>query len=265
MVRNIVITLAVLFSAVLSAAATLNKRIIGGEAVKDGEFPFIVTIIHSDYGPICGGSLLDNTTVLTAGHCITLTSKGWHVRAGTLNRTTSGQVIAAKPILYPRFSRPRRNGQPRHDIAILKLSTPFQESGTMYYPTLPDAGSDPVVNSHAIVAGWGLTGQPYNPLDPLKKANIPIHSRKRCSNQRWNATGIEDEFCAGGDGKDACNGDSGGPLIDEETGHIIGIPVVSSWLTECGEYPGIYTRVSSYIDWIQENLGVSQTTSSVKS
>lgn len=39
-VRKIVITLAVLFSAVLSAAATLDKRIIGGEAVKDGEFPF---------------------------------------------------------------------------------------------------------------------------------------------------------------------------------------------------------------------------------
>ncbi|KAH0591838.1 hypothetical protein MHUMG1_10404 [Metarhizium humberi] len=145
MVRKIVITLAVLFSAVLSAAATLDKRIIvGGEAAKDGEFPFLVTI--TDAGKhMCGGSLLDNTTVLTAAHCAK-ESKDW------LNRTTGGQVIAAKPILYPGF-RPRRNGDHPHDIAILKLSTPIQESDTVGYATLPPAGSDPVANSLAIAAG----------------------------------------------------------------------------------------------------------------
>ncbi|EFZ00099.2 hypothetical protein MAA_03876 [Metarhizium robertsii ARSEF 23] len=257
MVRKIVITLAVLFSAVLSAAATLDKRIFGGEAVKDGEFPFIVTIIDDTYGPSCGGSLLDNTTVLTAAHCL-IWSEGWH------NKTTGGQVIAAKPVLYPGFRRRRSSSHP-HDIAILKLSTPIQESKTIGYATLPDAGSDPVVNSFAIVAGWGRTGPQDDPLHPLKKATVSIQAREECSFGGRNATDNEDEVCAGGDGKDACQGDSGGPLIDKETRHIIGISSSSSRGGTCGVYPGLYTRVSSYIDFIQENLGVSQTTSSVKS
>ncbi|KAK9439328.1 extracellular trypsin protease [Metarhizium brunneum] len=202
MVGKIVITLAVLFSAVLSAAATLDKRIYGGEAVKDA---------------------------------------------------------------YPYLNKKRRYGHTANDIGILKLSTPIQKSKTIGYATLPDAGSDPVVGSPAIIAGWGLTEQRDDPLDQLKKATVPIHAREECSFERWNATGIEDELCAGGDGKDACAGDSGGPLIDKKTGHIIGITAVSSRFTTCAVYPGLYTRVSSYIDWIQENLGVSQTTSSVKS
>lgn len=71
------------------------------------------------------------------------------------------------------------------------------------------------------------------------------------------------KVCAGGDGKDTCKGDSGGPLIDQETGHIIGITSRSSWPCGCGRHPGLYGRVSSYIDFIQKNLGVPQTASSV--
>ncbi|KID77287.1 Trypsin [Metarhizium brunneum] len=258
MVRKIVITLAVLFSAVLSATATLDKRIIvGGEAAKDGEFPFLVSITNT-LKRTCGGSLLDSTTVLTAAHCVVETQE-W------LNRTTGGQVIAAKRIVYPGFLRHRRKGYPKHDIAILKLSTPIQESDTIGYANLPAAGSDPVANSLATIAGWGQVHNDGHPLDQLHKALVHIRAREKCTNESWNATGIEDEVCAGGDGKDTCGGDSGSPLIDQGTATIIGITSRSSWYSDCGQYPGLYTRVSSYLDFIQENLGVSQTTSSVKS
>ncbi|KAF5120891.1 Beta-fibrinogenase mucrofibrase-3 [Metarhizium anisopliae] len=69
MVRKAAITLAVAFSAVLAAAATVNKRIYGGEQAKEGEVPFLVRLHYEDPTVLCGGSLLDSTTVLTAAHC----------------------------------------------------------------------------------------------------------------------------------------------------------------------------------------------------
>lgn len=61
-------------------------------------------------------------------------------------------------------------------------------------------------------------------------------------------------FCAGLDqgGKDACNGDSGGPVIGSD-GTLVG---VVSWGQGCAEpgYPGVYTRLGNYVDWIKSNI-----------
>jgi trypsin len=40
------------------------------------------------------------------------------------------------------------------DLGILKLATPIPESSTIKYATLAAAGSDPLGNSTATVAGW---------------------------------------------------------------------------------------------------------------
>ncbi len=79
MLLQAAITLTVALSAVSAAAASLDKRIVGGEDAKDGEFPFLVSITGTK--GICGGTLLDGTTVLTAAHCIWGTVS---VRAGSL-------------------------------------------------------------------------------------------------------------------------------------------------------------------------------------
>lgn len=81
MAHKIAITLALVLSAFSASAATIDKRIVGGEDAKDGEFPFIVSIQDESGTHYCAGSLLDSTTVLTAGHC---TTAGDLVRAGTL-------------------------------------------------------------------------------------------------------------------------------------------------------------------------------------
>ena len=41
-----------------------------------------------------------------------------------------------------------------HDIAILNLETPIEESNTISYVLLPANGSDPPANSIAAAAGW---------------------------------------------------------------------------------------------------------------
>ena len=52
-------------------------------------------------------------------------------------------------------------------------------------------------------------------------------------------------ICAGEEGKDACQNDSGGPLTKD--GEIIGIV---SWGSGCGRLPGVYARVTHVKDWI---------------
>ncbi|GMF66017.1 unnamed protein product [Phytophthora lilii] len=56
-------------------------------------------------------------------------------------------------------------------------------------------------------------------------------------------------MCAGrGDKKDSCFGDSGGPLLVNDT--IVGI--VSTGGDKCGLLPRIYTRVAHVLPYINE-------------
>nr|XP_039261190.1 hemicentin-1-like [Styela clava] len=65
-------------------------------------------------------------------------------------------------------------------------------------------------------------------------------------------------FCAGHlEGKkDTCGGDSGGPLLCEENSKYIVHGITSSGPAECGKKnkPGIYTRVSDFITWIEKTM-----------
>jgi trypsin len=60
-------------------------------------------------------------------------------------------------------------------------------------------------------------------------------------------------WCAGATagGKDACSGDSGGPIV-KSSGTLLGIV---SWVNGCARkgYAGVYTRVGSSVDWINTN------------
>jgi secreted trypsin-like serine protease len=91
------------------------------------------------------------------------------------------------------------------------------------------------------------------------KDRFKIYSHEEC--ERTENSGYLTEFahlCAGWPegGKDGCQGDSGGPLIcaDEENQPVL--VGVTSWGFGCAEpgHPGVWARVSSYVDWIEENM-----------
>ncbi|EXU94646.1 peptidase S1 domain protein [Metarhizium robertsii] len=275
-------TLAMAFSAILASAATIDKRIVKGEDAKDGEIKFIVSVRDENKTHQCGGSLLDGYTVLTAAHCIHYGPKLVYVTAGTVDSKTGGveaQVASFKkhPNYEPSFDDDEywlENviSYEENDIAILKLSTPIENSNTIEYATLPPTGSDAVVNSTAIAAGCRkdadlqdrgaqspkdiYSEDEYIPAKKLSKVVLPIHAREDCA--QYAGVGDRDTIiCAGGEGKNVCNADSGGPLFDQKTGQLLGVVSWSIMADQqyCNRAPGLFTRVGTYIDFINENLG----------
>ncbi len=91
----------------------------------------------------------------------------------------------------------------------------------------------------------------------MAKVNISVHAREVCAKLDPDVKDRDTVLCAGGDGKNGCKYDSGGPLIDQATGQVIGI---SSWTIAdeeglmCNKAPMVFTRVGSYISFIEEGL-----------
>ena len=86
----------------------------------------------------------------------------------------------------------------------------------------------------------------------MQKVTIPFINEEKCKKAYEGYTITEGMICAGEKGHDACQGDSGGPLVANSEFHEqVGIV---SWGIGCAEgYPGVYTRVSHYYDWILQN------------
>ena len=128
---------------------------------------------------------------------------------------------------------------------------------------LPSSQSPaPAVNSVASVTGFGTTDEnSEDPSSRLLTVDINIISNNDCKtkNNIYSSKVVDSMICGGSaqGGKDACKRDSGGPLV-QETGagggrRLIG---VVSWGQGCGQarYPGVYTRVSSFTAWIDQNI-----------
>ncbi|KAI1946642.1 hypothetical protein LOZ35_001447 [Ophidiomyces ophidiicola] len=243
MAKSLVIA-ALLAMAASSMAAPRVKssdggKIVGGVPAKLGEFPSMLALGWNTSSP-CGAVLPDPSLQFA-----------W-VRAGSLTKDEGGiQVRIASKVEHPDYIWYSND----NDITLLHLDKPIHESPTVRYAKLPKKDSEPAPHSLAKTAGWGAD-KTNATVRPLLHVTIPIVRRRDCQNSYIRAprprTITRDMVCAGAPERDACNGDSGGPLYDLKTNELIGIV---SWGEGCGSptYPGVFTRVSKYVDWIRQN------------
>ena len=120
---------------------------------------------------------------------------------------------------------------------------------------------------HANVSGWGSTKNGLGQMirsNQLLSATVEFKDHENCTNQykKINKAVTANMICAGGSGKDSCEGDSGGPLTCERQGtngqqdqrYLCGIV---SWGASCRvftSHPGVYTDVSKYHGWILKHM-----------
>ncbi|KAE8902386.1 hypothetical protein PF005_g14279 [Phytophthora fragariae] len=237
-------------TAVESTGLTVNEesRIYGGSEANIDKFPFLASLRDTFFEEnMCGGTLIAPQYILTAGHCIKTDEMDMLATFGTNQSDGSGLTV---PIIEG-FRHPMyKKKQHLYDVGLLKLKTPVKRK--MAKLCAAD-GSDNKVGTRATVAGWGKTetsGDMGSPV--LQQLTIPVISNAECAKfKKYVGRVTESMLCAGtGDGKDTCNGDSGGPLIVDDD-IIIGCV---SWGSKCGEQAGIYTRLTYVMDYIEDIL-----------
>ena len=122
---------------------------------------------------------------------------------------------------------------------------------------LPDPAQD-YSNVNALVTGWGRTKYKGDQSPILKKARVTTFQCKESNYPVHKIT--ENMICAKAAGRDACKGDSGGPLaVLGQDGSYSQIGVVS-WGKGCARqgYPGVYTRLTALLPWLTQTIKTSK-------
>ncbi|KAM7141632.1 serine protease 52-like [Molossus nigricans] len=225
-------------------------KILGGEPASITEFPWQVNILYQGRH-LCGGSILSEWWVLSASHCfINKTNSTLEIIQDDRNVITKNltKMKVDKLIIHPYFDSWLLD----NDIALLLLKSPFNFSVTTAPICLSEV-TDIQRWRNCWVTGWGITIPLQAVHQDLQKVNIKLVKWRTCFHIMPLVT--KNMLCAGNPqgGKDACQGDSGGPLvcqkIDNKTWYQLGIV---SWGVGCGlkNLPGVYTKVSKYLVWI---------------
>lgn len=262
--KNNLCLIPVLLSAFLSTSCiTLDRisdRVTMGNDAFIGEYPHQVFlgVIKGEYGRSCGGTIINEKTILTAAHCVVQKGELWdasrsYIEYGGVRLRNMNRMTTLKFIPHPEYDADTKN----NDIAIVHLPRPLIFTGETASIILPASNSRELKEGHElVVTGYGRTSYRGRSSKRLQYAFVDYIPKEICrSDSAYGASKITDEMiCAGffEGGRDACQGDSGGPLIDRKINQLIG---VVSWGDGCGfkDRPGVYADVSKYIDWINTN------------
>ncbi|XP_026217836.1 transmembrane protease serine 7 [Anabas testudineus] len=239
---------------------TGSERIVGGVNSVEGEWPWQVSL-HFAGNLYCGASILSSDWLISAAHCFSKERMSdprfWNAHLGMLTQGSAKHVAEIQRIVVHEYYNIYTFD---YDIALLRLKRPWPSSLIpLVQPVCLPPPSHTVTNSHRCwVTGWGYRSEEDKVLPSvLQKAEVSIVSQTECKK----SYGLVSPrmLCAGvpSGERDACRGDSGGPLACQAPGggrwFLIGIV---SWGSGCGRpnLPGVYTRVIKFTSWIYSHI-----------
>uniref|UniRef100_A0A336LWU0 CSON004308 protein n=1 Tax=Culicoides sonorensis TaxID=179676 RepID=A0A336LWU0_CULSO len=235
--------------------------IVGGTEAEKNEFPH-QALLGNNVGFFCGGSLVSEKFVLTAAHCLTPT-RPTKVMLGIHNKQYKSKDTqtfdVSQVIIHPSYKKP----VVYNDIGLVQLRKKVKLTPYVRPICLPTRKQVALLPKSLLATGFGLTSYDGDQSNTLQKISLPLIPHQTCqsaftSQKNYLPQGIlaKKQLCYGGaEGHDTCQGDSGGPLQtvhkDVYCSYLqIGMTSVG---VECGHgYPGIYTNILEYMDWVKE-------------
>ncbi|XP_047498571.1 CLIP domain-containing serine protease HP8-like [Penaeus chinensis] len=261
----------------------ITDRIVDGVDAPLGAWPWMVVLLGTVNGRrswFCGGVLVSDRYVLTAAHCfkerlglvLEIARIGEHTLS--FNPDCSKGRCAPPPqdipvetiIRHPQYGSPCTEC---NDIALLRLSRPavlhpfFVTPVCLPVDPVRDMGfsEQEFQGKVAWAAGWGSTARDFTANrrpDVLQQVQLPIQELSYCDRLRRGYPDPRMALCAGGEGRDTCRGDSGGPLtLDNQFGtniFVVGITSLGPRVCGATNTQGLYTNVHFYIPWILRTI-----------
>lgn len=260
-----------------AAAFVPQTKIFNGRPVNTHKWPHHVAICIRDRVR-CGGSIVSDLWVVTAAHCLDLSSNvaDYKVIAGALRIRPGQSCFSPGPgelllelediSVHSNFGQPLNTS---NDIAMLKLERPIDfRSNPNVKPIRMQHLISPIMSGEKCTAmGWGATGESNGRPSPvLQEVELEIQSHITCRRQAellipacarrpcFDYT----MFCAGREdgGVDTCGGDSGGGVICEQDGSQV-LAGITSWgiSATCGmEGYGFYANMDRLLGFIDDTM-----------
>jgi len=231
------------------------------------EFPWQAIIFFTNFTFKCGASLIGNEWLLTAAHCVNgYGPNDLRIRLGEWKVDSYEEQGAYLDVdiediyIHPKFNRANLHNDP----ALIRLKKPVAFQYHINNVCLPEAGQVFYGQTRCYVTGWGkdaFDGGEYQVT--MKKVDVPLVDKGECQ-QRLKTSRLgkffilhESFLCAGGEvGKDACEGDGGGPLVcqDPATGRYV-VAGITAWGIGCSSnLPGVYVDVQYFRKWIDDTI-----------
>uniref|UniRef100_A0A1I8QDI6 Peptidase S1 domain-containing protein n=1 Tax=Stomoxys calcitrans TaxID=35570 RepID=A0A1I8QDI6_STOCA len=243
------------------AASLSEGRIVGGRDVSIARHPYQISLRYKScdvciFMHTCGGVIYNEHVILTAAHCVyKREERSFVVVAGSDYRAGGDGFIGLvdKIVIHENYNPALTD----NDLALVFLSTPlaFNVSNTIKPAELTE--EEPKAGSKAFVSGWGTTSEGGANSLKLQEAEVNIVDRNDCEEAYGFERITENMLCAGTvtGGRDACQNDSGGPLVSADN-KLVGI---ISWGTGCArpEYPGVYANIAYFRSWIENTVKLS--------
>lgn len=207
------------------AAAGGASAIVNGEP--DGNrHPYVVAIGLFDTatgkrGPLCSGTLVSPTLVVTAGHC----TSGWNgavvwnaPRLGPIPPASFG-FTATHPDFKPEITTPNTG-----DLGVVRLVAPILLAE---YGALPAAGYlDDLGSRRGHELGVTLVGYGAQSLDPPAAPPERRFGTARIKNLQSSFVrdyGVKVSGPNGSGRTGSCRGDSGGPVLHGDSDVVVGV------------------------------------------
>ncbi|EDS29228.1 proclotting enzyme [Culex quinquefasciatus] len=255
-----------------------SDRIYGGTITTPKAYPWTAILVYrlnrlkDLYW--CGGSLISDRYVLTAAHCVNSLNEDYElqsVRLGEWDLESEEDCNDIEECNDPPLSVGVEKVIPHadfsmvttyNDIALVKLNESVNYTEFVSPVCLPVAEPVKTLDTDGLrfmAAGWGNTEHKNDTTQygSRYKLHVQLNAVNKTFCDVVYPRGVaSSQLCAGAEaGKSSCHGDSGGALVATVDGYAYGYGIVS-YGRACGKehIPVVYTRVTSFLDWIEENM-----------